>query len=118
MSTREKFDPAAWVAWAERLGYQVYLWDTYGDGCLGMSTVEPDRSRGWDEEDELNLWRALRGSEDRDNERQLWRYLWDSGRVGPPEWRPAYAERFTIADVGRPSPRHHAALKRAGITST
>jgi hypothetical protein len=21
----EKFDPAAWTAWAERLGYQIYL---------------------------------------------------------------------------------------------
>jgi hypothetical protein len=65
--------------------------------------------------------RALRGGEDgedRDNEHTLWRYLWDSGRVGPPEWRPAYAKRFTIEDVGRPSAKHHAALKRAGITLT
>jgi hypothetical protein len=81
-----------------------------------MMTTEPDRRDGFDGEDDLNLWRALRGSDDRNNERELRRYLWDSGRVGPPEWRPAYAERFTIADVGRPSPTHLAALKRRGIT--
>jgi hypothetical protein len=27
MTIIAKFDPAARIAWAERLGYQIYLWD-------------------------------------------------------------------------------------------
>jgi len=80
MTTTAKFDPAAWLAWAERLGYEVFLWDSYGDGCLGMSTVEPVGGRGRSgEEDDLDLWYALRGSEGRTTST---RFGTTFGRVG------------------------------------
>ena len=30
------FDPAAWLARAERCGYTIYLWDGFGGGNLGL----------------------------------------------------------------------------------
>jgi hypothetical protein len=83
-----------------------------------MTAVEPEHGRARNGEEDLDLWWALRPKDAdarRENKGALLRFLWDSGRIGPPEMRPDYAMEYTIDSI-RTSPRHLANLKKLGIT--
>jgi hypothetical protein len=103
----KSFDPAIWLRQAELIGYRIYLWDAYCDGSLGTMTWNP--THGGQCADTINLWWALRPNENQSelNEEALSCYLWDTGKVGPEEMRPAYAARYTRDDLFRP--RHSSA---------
>ena len=94
----DTFDPADWLNWAERIGYKIYLWDAFGDGCLGLIVLNPPAGR---KENDIDLWWALRPNDAQAdiNEKVLALHLWDIGRAGPENMRPDYAAYYTRGDV-------------------
>lgn len=82
-----KFDPAAWLAKAEAVGYEIYL--TSPD--RGVAVIEPEAAAQISTDEEIALWGEYRPKDTATrmkNSRALKQFLKESGRiVGPePEW--------------------------------